>query len=344
LKVAVVGAGVSGAIVAQLLSKAGFAVEVYDLAKQYSKPCGEVTPISTLKVLRTHRIEEPQILNKISSFVLYDMNGATIARAAFSDPIWVSIDKSEWVNGLREGLELRVHGVHPKKLASSYDLIIDARGPYAMPGTPVVVWRAYSRTRGDIDPDTAVMFINGGRSIGLVWAFPHGDEINVGGGFVGVSNPKDIATKVLRKHLNVHGGFRDSRFSIVNIAPRIRPRKGNILSVGEAGGYVLSLGGEGIRPAVLTAIAASHLLGGADKSVDWAMQVLEDVRREVVAHNTLIRVSRSMPQPMLARAMSSLSTHMLKKWLGGNVRGYVDVARFIYSGLRGVVARRLSFG
>ncbi len=260
----VVGGGVAGSVFSWLAGRAGFTVRLYEMSRRYVKPCGEVVPAGLLRFLGSRGVPAPRVLNGIRVFEF--VAGGERAVFEFPEAVWVSIDKHEWVERLRgeSGAELRVRAVEPCSVAGeARRFAIDARGPFGASGRRIVVWRAYARSPYPGADRVVVVFSF--TPLGLAWVFPHGDEANIGGGFLGVPRPRELSLRLLRRVGLEPRGLRGEAYSLVTVWPRVRRLTcRGVLAVGEAAGFVQSLGGEGIRPAAVSAAAAVEAAMAAD--------------------------------------------------------------------------------
>jgi flavin-dependent dehydrogenase len=287
LQIAVVGSGVAGSVFAVLAKRLGYDVEVYDMARNYVKPCGEVVPAILLDLLKSRNIPLPEVVDSISTFEFYDAHGRLIRRIERDEAVWLSIDKKKWVERLRvmHG-GIRVETIRdPGRLAESYSLVVDARGPFSSKGRKIVVWRAYGL--GD-DYKGRALLVFSRKPFGLAWVFSSGQRLNIGGGFIGVKNPRELSLKLLHKVANVELIKGTDAYSLVTVMPSISLLKARkIVAIGEAAGLIQSLGGEGIRPAVESAIALVDALGSprGDVSIDTDLVIrryVENIRGLIV--------------------------------------------------------------
>lgn len=317
MRVAVAGAGVAGSIFAYLAAMDGYNVDVFDLTRRYVKPCGEVVPASLFDTLREAGVPLPRIAEYIRVFEFIDGDTAQRYEVAFRRPIWLSIEKTSWVNALRDNIRLEVASVQAESLTGrGYDLVVDARGPFAATGRRIPVWRAYVPGRLE---ERAIIVMRR-RPFGIAWAFGHGDRINIGGGFYGISNPRDVALRLLSGIVDLKEP-RDQAYSLVTLAPRIRlnpePR---VVRVGEAAGLIQSLGGEGIRPAAESAIALYKALrlGGGD--IGSIIKLYINTVRGLVIESRFSTLLLSFAIALGPSALQLASREFFELWLGGKLR------------------------
>jgi len=333
VRVAIVGAGVAGSTLCSLLSRLDYKLAVYDITEKYVKPCGEVFPAKTAGIISENKIPKPEILNEINSFQFYvdKRGGIELVKSFYGRKVvWYSIDKSTWVDGLRGSCDkLSTKPINkPGRLYSDgYNLVIDARGPFSSKGTKIVVWRGYVNQYED-----SAIFVFRSGALGFVWAFPHGDMINVGGGFVGVSDPRKYTINTLERILkNRNISIRDEKYSIITVSPKVELLRDRVVNVGEAAGLIMSLGGEGIRPAVVSAIKLFENVekalsivgsGGSFEEAFWGYaRSLGGLIREVKTHNTLYRLASFWGGRFIERLLRGMSDSFAEEWLGGNLVG-----------------------
>ncbi len=233
------GLGPAGVAAAVFL---GREVVARDLSKRYLKACGEAVPVGTPLV------EERYVLNRIKRFEFHHED-RFVGEVSYRKPFWYIVDKASWISSLRERIAV----------ASSVDekeerIVIEARGPYASRGLKITVARVYLRNPGrKIDPE-AVYFIFRKGAPGFYWVFPHGEDLNVGGGFIGIKNPLPLIHSFIEAWLG-GGKVIDIKGAPLTIEPEIDLGGDGVYRVGEAAGLVYPLTGEGIRPAILSSQA-----------------------------------------------------------------------------------------
>ena len=330
-EVCILGAGVAGSVLAYLLSEQGVGVRVYDMWERYVKPCGEAIPLWLLDVIEKHGLPRPRILNTIKRYVIVDSNGKIIRDVEFKEPLWAIIDKSEWINKLRDRVDIIVT---PVRVYPRRGVVVDARGPFSSRGGKIVVWRAYGVTKNLAD-DEAYIVIDWSRGVGLAWVFPHGDKANFGGGFAGISEPRAYSVKLLSKAgLITAMKTVDEAYSIITIPPHIALGYSNVVRVGEAAGLVMSLGGEGIRPAVLSAVALASSIKQENKvtvDVELYKRHVSRLVREAKLHARILRIVSFLCEKFAYRILSVAPDSLLKSWFEGKFDGMLS----IISGLLG---------
>ncbi len=332
MRIAVVGAGVAGSVFSLLLSRRrDIDFTVYEMSKEYTKPCGEAIPANLLDVLEVNQIPLPRILNTIKVFKVY--TGKELVKTIeYDDNLWYTIDKNQWIKDLRALFSehivykpVRINTI----LKEKYDLVVDARGPFGQMGEKITVWRAYLESVG-WPRDTVVLSFTNIPGIGLTWIFPHNDVVNVGAGFIGVANPRNNGFKLIARIMYEATGEKPKiikeSMSIITIAPRvILHEKRVIVRIGEAAGLINSLGGEGIRPAVLSAIAAYRALR-VGRGFDYTLyrRYLKDLLRSVYLQARILHLVRASSGFGMRRILSMISGRVYKKWFTGQL-GIMDV-------------------
>jgi len=322
----IVGAGVAGSVAAHLLLDIMDNVDVFDMSSSYAKPCGEVVPSSTLLLVRSRGLPVPDIVDRIKIFEFYNEEGRLLRRVEYPEPLWLSIDKSGWVNSMRESVGVVRRTVKPSRL-EGYDLVVDARGPFASHGSRITVWRAYAATR-DFEERSAVVISS--QPFGIAWVFGHGDVANVGGGFFGVPNPRRLAEKLVRRLSSaaLHG----DAYSLVTLHPRLRlHEEGRVLAVGEAAGFVQSLGGEGIRPAIESAaLLADAVAEAGSAGFQRVLDAYALKTRGLMVEARLSSLLLSLARATGPSIMKRVSRGFIDLWLSGRLREARRVLSSLY--------------
>ncbi|BEP17612.1 NAD(P)/FAD-dependent oxidoreductase [Pyrofollis japonicus] len=323
----IIGAGVAGSIMAYLATMNGFVVETYDISPSYTKPCGEAFPLWLLGVLDKWNVPRPPIYDRIHVFKIYDENLNMIRVIESKEPVWAIIDKAVWINNIRNKVGIKTIREQIKCSSDIDDnvLFFDARGPFASKGQKVLVWQALAKNRIGISGE-AIQVIDFGGAPGLVWVFSKGDTINIGGGFLGNNTPRARSLKIISRLLGeqVENSILEEKHSIVTILPEISLGSGNCIRVGEAAGLVMSLGGEGIRPAVLSAIAAFESLkysGDGELSFGWNSyrEKLRPLIYQVRINKLIFGMSASLGSAFAKKVLASLDDDILIEWFKGQL-------------------------
>ena len=320
----VAGLGPGGAFAAASLARAGLRVEAYDPVRVYRKACGDASPVGGIAA----RVAEEAgvVVDEVSVFrVLVDGSEAVVVD--YPGRAWVIMDKSGFVEYLRgvaesEGVVIRYAPAprDPPKGA----LYVEARGPYAGGPGRILLYRVIARApqwpRGEAVLDYDV------ERVGFYWVFPAGDgRVNVGVGWLGCPDcVEEARVAVLRYAEKVARAVEvvDEKAAPLRVAGPVDPAPSpGVVAVGEAAGFVVSVSGEGIRPA----LESGEALGEAARrcGVD-----VECIRR------TYTRLSR--PQASAAR----LSRRLLKMVASSSV----EASRRVLKGLPEVFWREFITG
>ncbi|MEM0363387.1 MAG: NAD(P)/FAD-dependent oxidoreductase [Sulfolobaceae archaeon] len=236
-KVAILGGGVAGSLLAYMLSKVNYDVTIFDINEKYIKPCGDVVPnIYTPPFNWTHKF-------KIKRFAFY-IDGERVYDVEYKHTKWIVIDKWGWINKMRESSKIRVG--HDFKL-NGFDYSIDSRGPYPMDRDVVYTSRIILET-DDFDDEAIIEFDT--KLTGFYWIFPSSDnEYNIGAGFLEYKNSKEMLYNYLNRKKFTKFKIKDVRGAPISIGKVSKKR----LRIGEARGLVFPLSGEGIRPSAISA-------------------------------------------------------------------------------------------
>ncbi len=325
MRIAIVGLGVSGAIASLLLSSHSLAqmkLDAYDLQRLYDKPCGEATPITTIPILLSRRLPVPRILNTINN-IIFKIDD--LLREIRYNSIWLIIDKSEWINRMRgmiktaNNINIIYKRTSPKELSriGCYDIILDCRGPYIEdPRGSVIALRCYTDSL-NISKDEALLYYDS-RLRCLVWAFPKGCKYNVGYGCLRISK---VGHKVLRSLLLKAGveviDIYHCRAAPIRIASRFRKPyytgKSLVIPLGEAAGLVRPLGGEGIRPSILSSIIAVDLMLEGTFTLRRYIEKLAKIINDIVLGRVVLKFINHSPRAA-KRLLRKASDEILMKY------------------------------
>ena len=262
MKIAVAGAGPAGAGFAAEMARLGQGgqVTIFERDLEYRKPCGDVV---LEDVLRETPVPPP-ILNRVRRFELR-VKGSPVFEAEYPRPLWYVIDKPAWVRSLRayavdRGARLIHSNAHLPKLVGEYDVIVDARGPFANNGlSKLTITRAI--VEHPVDPEGVLIDFDP-IEMGFLWVFPHEKHAsNIGLAYKGERSPHKRLLKLLEKEYGSPHLIRmDTTIITIDQPPREPPARPPIYPIGEAAGLVHPLSGEGIRPAHLHGIHLARRL------------------------------------------------------------------------------------
>ncbi len=311
--IVVAGAGVAGATFAYEAARKGFKVRVYDVAERYAKACGDALTVrdETLEIARL----TSSILGRVKRYLIA-VDGEIIEEFSLPAAAWVIVDKARMVNTLRElatveGAEI-VHGHWRGERGRLYT--VDARGPYARSyRESVLLYRAIAKA--EWDPETALLdFAVNER--GVYWIFPaddNGARVNVGAGFDGIKSAAIVKKRVWDYLVKWTGkGLEeaiDERGAPLQIYAPVEPYSSGVFKIGEAGGLMLRTGGEGNRPAILSAKALAAAFSEAAEPGEARRIYLERIHRlldEVETSLVIVKLVASARPETAAKLLRSL--------------------------------------
>ena len=265
MEVTVLGLGPAGAMAAYQLARRGFRVEGFDLQKRYVKACGDA--LTVREAYRGLVEESGAVVTRVSEFKIM-VEGSEVHDISVRPAPWYIIDKGGLVGFLRdlaraEGAVLRLGST--SRGVNGSGILVDARGPLAygrIGDRHVLVYRGIARVRG-WDPSTALLDFLPSRS-GLYWVFPadpDGRLVNFGAGFWG-EGLEEARVYSLRRLSRDMGDYEllDEKGAPITVWAPVDLAGNGVVRVGEAGGLVNSLSGEGNRYALLSGMLAAEAL------------------------------------------------------------------------------------
>lgn len=323
----IVGAGVAGTIAALLtrrrLGDASGKIVVYEASKRYRKPCGEAVPSWILKVVEEHGISLPKILYRLRVHV-FDVAG--VCKRTIEDVEWVIIDKKSWIEELRRRIEdvIVYQAVSVESVANNTNnIVFDARGPF-VGDKALWVWQSYAECSHS---DSAMLRVTV-NPFGLVWVFPRGKSIcNIGGGFVNVKELhklREVAVNEVRRIIDVKT-FVSENYSIIRVPPSNISvfRSPNIVRLGEAAGLIMSLGGEGIRAALLSAIAAASATSLENETICFNKLVyvwkIKNLILQSWLQKKLFEVIKWLTAEKICELLKAANEDVLRMWFEGRL-------------------------
>ena len=290
--VSIGGLGVAGATLAYLLASKGFKVRAYDVAKGYHKACGDAVTVrpQTLEIAR----QTGSIVTAIRRFVIA-VNGNVVHDFELSPPPWIIVDKARMVSRLREmASELGAEIIHGSWVRGREPIWVDARGPYSRSAkNAIFLYRVYTTSRWS--GDTVMLDFNV-EERGVYWIFPvdtDGKMVNIGAGFEGVNSAVEVERRLKKYHKRVVGEpleTIDRRGALMQLFNDVTLYKDGSFRVGEAAGLLLRTGGEGNRPAILSAAALARSL--SDAGVEDSTRISSLYRRRILGLVDEVLVSR----------------------------------------------------
>jgi len=267
----VIGAGLAGLTYAYRAVENGEKVEVWEKDHTLgSKPCGEAVLDNALDYLPLSEREKADVtLNRISSVRLRFPSEGGLPERVVSASGAIVVDKPSLLETLGEVVESEGVQILRGKLFTreqavrldAVDMIVDASGfvraTHVGEGVVAPVLRGYHRSTGLISGDELFVEFDG-EGMGYFWVFPHGDEYNVG--FGGLYPPGTLRAK-LTHYLAKYGlnNAYDVRGAGIVVSGPLKLRWDYlygrpVIHVGESGGVVNPLLGEGNREAILDAL------------------------------------------------------------------------------------------
>ena len=335
MKVGVLGAGVAGTFLAYFLSLRGIDVEVYEARPSYDFPCGEAVPGQIAGYV------------DVSDYVVTDIRRLTICVAGidcrshdFGRTMGWIIRKHDFVNDYRGLARIIPRRASIKELNNGrYDVIVDARGPFSdvEEYDALGVVRGFTNARPkhaefgeiEIDEETLYMYFDP-RILGYYWIFPSANDKykwNVGFGAVRGIPVKQWFAVFNELHgisnIEVHG-IRGKKIKLADpgrAAKRTHYRSW-VYAVGEAGGFIVPLTGEGIRPAIESAWSLAIELAGSHGEFDKVIKVYEK-------HHKLYRLMRRLGPAKASKVLLKLSANELETLLSGNNINLPMLARML---------------
>jgi len=323
----IVGAGVAGSIAAFLvrrkLGNANEKIVVYEACRRYKKPCGEAMPAWLLKVVKEHGIPLPKTLYRLRAHV-FGVAGA--CERAIEGVEWVVIDKRSWIEELRRRIKdvIVYQTVNVNSIASNIqNIVFDARGPF-VGDKPLLVWQSYV----ECYHSNNVMLNITIKPFGLVWVFPRGKSTcNVGGGFVGIREARKLREKAmneLKKIVDIQTLISES-YSIIRVPPSSISifHGSNIIRLGEAAGLIMSLGGEGIRSAILSAVAAASAISFKNEIIyfnkfyyGWKVR---NLMLQSWLQKKLFKTIAELTIEKMCKLLNSIGESTMRTWLEGKL-------------------------
>lgn len=241
MKIAIAGAGITGAYLFRLLRKEGFVPDVYGSSHQTAcgiNSCGWGTSLGFKELVKEAELDpDDYIIGRFDHMFLHDIR----VKAEF-----YTIDKPRFVNALSESAEVKLTPLNP----SSYERIIDATGvarAYLPPIQNDLLMNCIQFKVKSGESDEVKVKIGGD---GYAWYFPLGDVAHIGYGSIKRRPESKIDGKTLsgwsikEPICSCRGVVRvsapdASRPFILNGPPQI-------IGVGESVGCVSPLVGDGI--------------------------------------------------------------------------------------------------
>lgn len=323
-EVAIIGLGPAGSLLAWKAAEAGYRVRGYDLQARYGKPCGDAVIV----------VEEYEGILRGSGSIAGTVSRHIVEVAGYRGrviehrgPAWYIVDKPRLVSYLRG--QAAVHGAeivkaHGDPYRVEAGVVVDARGPYAHVserGSYLVALRLLVEV-DSWGEDTALLRFDP-RGPGLIWVFPShigGSIVNAGGGYKGVG-VEDVRRRVLgylKERFKGPLKILEEKAAPVAVYSRVEPAAGGVIRLGEAGGLINSVGGEGFRMALLSALRAYESLQSPDPARRYA-RLTEPLARESLLTRRLLRAVEGLEAGEAGRLLHGLPPVFWRGFLEGRM-------------------------
>ncbi|MEB3817010.1 MAG: NAD(P)/FAD-dependent oxidoreductase [Desulfurococcales archaeon] len=341
--VTILGLGPAGATLAYEASRRGIPVRGYDIARRYTKACGNATPRGGA----AHYLAEylDAVITDVDTFHIL-VNGREIETLTPRRPLWVILDKGRFVDGLRElavSEGASITYTHRLGRYGGGKLLVDARGPYSnlADGTRTLIYRVIARARW---PENEALIDFRVDLEGLYWVFPAGhNAVNAGAGFLSI--PPSEAGGILPRLVKDYLGAIDKDYSLIDgrAAPISLLRKGKLYDsqrvyIGESAGLVNALSGEGIRQAVVSALRLAEALDSCGLHVECTKKRYRTYARTLLMESELSRLLLRMVinhnKRKAERLLESLSPGFWVRFLEGSL-----LKALVYSSRPSTLAR-----
>jgi flavin-dependent dehydrogenase len=268
LRLAICGAGVAGSYLYSLLSlnRSDIKLEIFDGNPRRGCSCAFGTFYSLLaeKLKRVHLNVEDYVLSKNTGVVI---NGVFVKLRNE-----ITIDKPRLVRDLCP---------HPIPMdvdpfSVEGDIVVNATGKPLGPHHTIPTHQFKAKVSG-LEPRTNYVLIDP-KYAGYAWAFPLDEEgrwFHIGAGCVNAS-PEVLVDRLMKRYkIEVASKACSCSRPIAIVDPRANLTKGRVVSIGEAGGFVYPITGEGILPSMDSAEMLFEALG----SPSWLEAYISRARK-----------------------------------------------------------------
>jgi flavin-dependent dehydrogenase len=279
MKIAICGAGISGAYLYRLLKNCSYDVTIYDMEKKTNcgiNPCAWGTSKGFEDLVGRAGLNPLDYIIRSRDHIWFD----EIKIKAYM----LTIDKPILIHDLLMGAKIQIH---PKINVEDYDMVIDATGvarAYLPPIPNDLISPCYQYRMVSDEP--AEMRIKIGR-VGYAWSFPLSDkELHVGAGSL-VMDPIQILKDMQWIYPKFTQKVKCACYSNVRLTAPMGSRPfvhGNVWGIGESIGAVAPLAGDGILHGMKSSLL---LLKNIDSPADYERAILREFawmekEREVV--------------------------------------------------------------
>jgi digeranylgeranylglycerophospholipid reductase len=328
--ITIAGLGIAGSRLASLLARSGFGITAYDPDPLYRKPCGEAVPVNDY--IEGIIEEYTRIKAEVDSFkVLVD--GVTVYEETSNKPVWYIIDKSLLVRNLRSEAESNgARFIWDKtsipdinRSVSSGNIIVDARGPFSSSYNKTIpVYRMVYKPKTNWSMNEVLIEFDSKR-MGFYWIFPSDSRkglVNAGGGFYQLPKQCNL-TMMVNNYVREKTGIEEIKTrgaSLIRIKPVIKlfDTKKNVLKVGESAGFLMSITGEGIRPALLSAdILADSIIKYYDDIVsltDYYTRNISFLVKETILSTKLFSLVEEQPENKRFNLLANVPSEFWRRY------------------------------
>ncbi len=260
--IVIAGLGVSGSSLAYALSNKGYKISAYDPVKRYEKACGEQVSASynSINLLK----KSNSIITMPNDISIY-VNNKEVSNINFGgNTPWYIINKPNFIQYLRDSALSNGVNIINKPWKNERGIItVDARGPFSGNLKDKILVKRYI-VETEWDPNHVILDFRP-NELGLYWIFPADDQgklVNLGGGFVNLWDDEKLTKLIIdyAKYNLKKVKIKNAKAAPLDVFSPYRPYSDNMFYVGEAAGLVLSISGEGNRPAIESSYALSDAI------------------------------------------------------------------------------------
>ena len=219
------------------------------------------------------------------------------------------------------------------------NIVFDARGPF-VGDKSLLIWQAYADCHHS---DSTILHVTV-KPFGLVWVFPRSKfTCNVGGGFIGVNEAHELRERAkdeLKRIADLRA-FTSENYSIIRIPPTsvsVFHYGQSIVRLGEAAGLVMSLGGEGIRPAILSAVAAASATNLRNETICfnrvYYMWKIRNIILQSWLQKKLFETIVVLPPERICKLLKSVGESTMREWFKGRLglrRILLELPKILFS-------------
>jgi len=288
----IIGAGVSGSYLASLLDQEGSEYEAYDFAEVRGCTCAWGTHYSLLKerLSKVGLNADDYILSRCRTLIF----GGVRIKLLNS----VMIDKPKLIDDLLPSSKVVRKKVSLHQLQE--DIVVNATAEPAVLDKQLLTVQ-HKVLAGNLEPNTSYIHVDR-RYVGYAWCFPLDDEgkyFHLGAGCLDERPTPLLEGMKERYKIIVKQELCSCDRAINLVSPsKISADASKFISIGEAGGYVFPLTGEGIIPSMDSAeilLQSMQACGSREEvALSYKAKSLAYFRKEKYgeAHNILERMKK----------------------------------------------------